>query len=99
MYDDENEDFMHSEKKKPWPAILAVLFFWIGFLILMFSCKPIQALHPTGTPIKSQHNMIEVLFPTVKNPNQYAAQWFYFPGLGLISPSEYRVIISLEKIK
>ena len=80
-------------------GILIGLVIWFLISLFFISCAPKRIiLKPVGMPIKSEHDMVKALFPYVGS-NDFAAQWFYFPGIGIIPIEEYRIVITLEKIR
>jgi hypothetical protein len=75
-----------------------VMIITIIAVIILASCKPFPTiLKPTGIPIKADGDLVKVLFPHAGS-KEYAAQWFYMPGTGIINVEEYRIKITLEKI-
>jgi len=95
--DDENDDGRPSIGMRNGIFISIVIWFLISLFFM--SCAPKRIiLKPVGMPIKSEHDMVKALFPYVGS-NDFAAQWFYFPGIGIIPIEEYRIVITLEKIR
>lgn len=86
---------MHKSK-----SLLHLLAWLIMILIFFaFSCGPKPyALLPEAVPMKQEGDRVLGVFQSLEgSPERYHAQWFYFPGYGLIDPHLYRIRVILER--
>lgn len=78
---------------------LAVIASIVIILMLLFACSPKPyALLTEAIPMRQDGDRVLAVFQSVHgSPERYHAQWFYFPGFGLIDPHQYRIRVILER--
>lgn len=101
---------MHNQKDDLRKAKLAVLIvipasiiFWLIIAVFMLSScshrSMISGLETSGQIVKTDQDRVLVVFEDkMGKPGWFATQWFYFPGVGIVSKEQYRVKVILEPI-
>lgn len=84
---------------KPKSFINILIWALLILIFFTFSCGPKPyALLPEGVPMKQEGDRVLGVFQSLHgSPERYHAQWFYFPGMGLIDPHDYRIRVVLER--
>lgn len=81
---------------KAW--LIGTVIFLIGMWLFACGPKP-YALLPEAIPMKQDGDRVLGVFQSLEgSPERYHAQWFYFPGYGLVDPHRYRIRVILERI-
>lgn len=79
-------------------AMLILSIIWILAMLLVGCAPKPYALLPEAIPMKQQGDRVLGVFQSLQgSPERYHAQWFYFPGQGLIDPHQYRIRVILER--
>jgi hypothetical protein len=71
------------------PKSILHILLWLILILIFFSCSPKPyALYPEAIPMKQDGDRVLGVFSSLEgSPERYHAQWFYFPGQGLIDPT------------
>lgn len=84
---------------KSKPILHLLIWAMLILIFIAFSCGPKPyALLPEAIPMKQEGDRVLGVFQSLEgSPERYHAQWFYFPGMGLIDPHSYRIRVILER--
>ncbi|HLU89224.1 MAG TPA: hypothetical protein VKZ51_05280 [Cyclobacteriaceae bacterium] len=65
------------------------------------ACAPeVRGLSTEGTIIATENDRVYTLFEDVLgNTGSFTGGWFYFPGVGIVNKSDYKIKVILEENK